>query len=367
MGSRIGNPITTMAKSHKDVPQDADMHQIPRWARVALVGRTLRRVQPLLLATWPKATKKFKRSVERAIAEGELAASQAAPTPELKDTGMAAMDVYGTEPTDAETASYIAFAASRVSFAAREPQAGSAQFGIEEAVQAVYWYERNQKARGVTSSTVTAIWRDFNRLKSLSQSEGWNNKSPIVPEVFGPMWSKGPPKNWPKEASRPLTVKPTRKRPKPRTGGLDLPSGMIDFLESGNEFEFDSSKAECGPVRLKPLSHLRQDEFTIRTDGTPAQKNDPHRRDEGYYILRVIDLVGECDAYDPDGLLAWFSDYKMFGGYDVDHHNAIVFAKASWADIVADPAKYLNAQWNPKGRFVKYIHEPWKHCDFMPA
>jgi hypothetical protein len=63
-------------KSSKKVINDSDMRAIPRWARVALAARTLRRIQQLLLANWPKATKKFQRGVEWAIAEGESAATQ---------------------------------------------------------------------------------------------------------------------------------------------------------------------------------------------------------------------------------------------------------------------------------------------------
>ena len=71
-------------KSSKKVPGDRDMRAIPRWARVALAAHTVRRVQPLLLVSWPKATKKSQRGVEWAIAEGESAATQGSPTPDLK-------------------------------------------------------------------------------------------------------------------------------------------------------------------------------------------------------------------------------------------------------------------------------------------
>ncbi len=164
-----------------------------------------------------------------------------------------------------------------------------------------------------------------------------------------PMWPKGPPKNWPKEVPQPDPPKPKRKRAQRKSEELDLPPETIDYLRSGDQFDFDPSKVECGPVKLKSLAHLHRDEFTIVTEGTPAHRKDPHRGEEGSYILRVVDLIGECDSYDPDGLLAWFCDYKLFGSYDVDHHQAIIFPTASWADIAADPARYLNAQWNPGG------------------
>ena len=79
------------------------------------------------------------------------------------------------------------------------------------------------------------------------------------------------------------------------------------------------------------------------TEGTPVERKDPHWGEEGYYALRVVDLIGECDAYYPEGLLAWLCDYGAYGSWDADHHTAIAFPKASWSKIVADPAKYLDA------------------------
>jgi hypothetical protein len=99
-------------KAQKKVPDKLAMLAIPRWARVALAARTLRRIQPLFLASWPKATRKYQRGIEWAIAEGESAASQGSTTPDLWDAGMAAMDVYGKAPMNA-TANFLAFAASR--------------------------------------------------------------------------------------------------------------------------------------------------------------------------------------------------------------------------------------------------------------
>src|SRR5262245_50308739 len=108
-------------KSPKNVPSERDMQAIPRWARVALAARTLRRLQPLLLACWPKATRKFQRGVDWAITEGESAAAQGGTTADLNNAGMAAMDVYGDAPMDATTANYLAFAAARVSSGGQQP------------------------------------------------------------------------------------------------------------------------------------------------------------------------------------------------------------------------------------------------------
>jgi hypothetical protein len=41
----------------------------------------------------------------------------------------------------------------------------------------------------------------------------------------------------------------------------------------------------------------------------------------------------------------------------------IVFPKATWSDIVKNPAKYLDAQWSDFEAFGRHI-EPWKHGRF---
>ncbi len=80
------------------------------------------------------------------------------------------------------------------------------------------------------------------------------------------MWPKGPPKNWPKEVPQPDPPKPKRKRAQRKSEELDLPPETIDYLRSGDQFDFDPSKVECGPVKLKSLAHLHRDEFTIVTE-----------------------------------------------------------------------------------------------------
>src|SRR6266508_2823397 len=184
-------------KSYKKVPVDRDMRAIPRWARVALAARTLRRVQPLLLISWPKATKKFQRGVEWAIAEGESAAAQGSPTPDLKDAGMTAMNVIGDEPMNAVTANYLAFAASRVSFSGQQPGASDAQFALEQAHWAAYYFEKNHDAPGAEQATLEAIWNDFQQLKETSRREKWTDLTTVAPDFFGPMWPNGLPRNWP--------------------------------------------------------------------------------------------------------------------------------------------------------------------------
>ena len=351
-------------RSSKKVPVDREMRAIPRWARVALAARTLRRVQPLLLVSWPKATRKLQRGVEWAIAEGESAATQGRPTPDLKDAGMAAMNVIGVAArANAVMAYYLVSAASRVSFSAQQLSASGAQVALEQARWAVYHFEEDHDAPGAEMATIEAIWNDFQQLKEASKREKWTDLTTVTPYFFGPMWPNGLPRNWPTAPVAPPAAAAMRPRRKPNVDELGLPAEFIAFLRAGRQLDFDHRQTEIGPVRLKPLNHLRFEEFAVTTEGTPLERKDPHRGEAGYYALRVVDLIGESDSYGPEGLLAWFCDYGAFGGWDGDHLTAVAFPKVSWSKIAADPAKYLDAPWDVSSNVAKYI-EPWKHCEF---
>jgi len=354
---------TLLMRSFKKVPGDRNMRAIPRWARVALAARTLRRVQPLLLVSWPKATRKFQRAVEWAIAEGESAATQGSPTPDLQDAGSAAVKVLGDRPMNAVTAYYLAAAASGVSSSGQQLSASRAQYALEEARLAVYFFDEDHDAPGAEQATIEAIWNDFQQLKKASKREKWTDLTTVAPDFFGPMWPNGLPRNWPAAPVTPPAPVAKRPRRKPKVDELGLPAEFIAFLRAGRQLDFDHRQTEVGPVRLKPLTHLRFEEFAITTEGTPLERKDPHRGEAGHYVLRVIDLIGESESYYPTGLLAWFYDYGSFGAWDGDHLTAFAFPKVSWSKIVADPAKYLDAPWQLYSNVAKYI-EPWKHCEF---
>ena len=350
-------------KSPKKVPGERDLQAIPRWARVALAARTLRRLQPLLLACWPKATRKYQRSVEWAIAEGERAAAQGSPTPDLKDAGLASMNVCGSEPMNALTAHYLSVAAAHVSFSGQQPSASGAQFALEQALWVVQYFEERHAATGARNAALKAIWSDFQKLKESSKREKWTDRISVAPDFFGPMWPDGLPRNWPAVVLTAPVVVAKRRCRHPTIEELGLPADLIAFLQRGRQLEFDHRETQIGLVRLKPLDHLRFDELTVTAEGTPMNRKDPHCGEDGCYILRVVDLIGESDSYSPEGLLAWFCDYRVYGSWDCDHHTAIAFPTASWSDIVADPVKYLDAQWHMDSKVAKYI-EPWKHCEF---
>lgn len=299
--------------------------------------------------------------MEWALAEAEAAAAQGHTTLSLRSAGMAAMDVYSGRPIDVGAAGDVAYAAGHCCFAAQMLDASHAHFVLEKCRWAVRLFAIDHDAKELEAQFLAAMRDDLKSLAAACKREKWTDRSPVPPGFFGPMWPKRLPSKWPA-----ITPQLTLSRPRRRTAIVteqDLPADLVAFLLAGRQLRFDHKKTEIGIVKLKPFDHLQFGAFTVTADDTPLEAKDPHRGEVGYYTLQVIDLIGESAAYSPEGLLAWFCDYEVFGSWDCDHHTALGFPDASWSDIVADPPQYLDAQWKSDESVAKYI-VPWKHCKF---
>ena len=355
-----------MNKNQPQILAQEELKTLPRWARVSLLARVVRRIQPLYLEAWPKATRKFQEAIEAAIAEGELAASQGKRTPDLSAAGHAAMEVYGNAPDkitfSKEYVDHVPYAASRVAFAGLENDASFAHEGIEEALHAVFYFERANRRKGLVKQVAQLIRDDFKHLQGAAKDGKWTGTTPVMSDAFGPIWPEGPPKGWPTMVAMPRQTKKAEPA-KADAKELCLPRDLVAFLTAGKRLKYNTTTSEVGPIVLKPLDHLRLSEFEASTDDTPAHESDPNRGKPGHYLIRAVDIVAECDAYGPDGILAWLPDYRCFGQWDSDHQRVIVFPKTTWSEIVAKPARYLDAQWGDFEDFGRYI-EPWTHGTF---
>jgi len=273
---------------------------------------------------------------------------------------MAAMRVYGNRPRPDEYSGDEVFTAAHAAFQARSLESSDGiRFVMNTALYAVCSFEQENMLTGLLESVVAAIRTDFENLRLATQREKWGKKKPVPPEFFGPLWPNGAPEHWPKS----VKSLPKEKPPSTKIEHLGLPQEVVDFFKAGRQLDYDPAPTEVGPTRLKPLDHLQIEWFPAITHDTPVHDKDPHKSDKGAYHLQIVDLIGEAQVYDPDGLLAWFCDYQAFGSCDEDHGVAKIFPNASWSDIVADPAKYLDAPWNPASEVTEYL-EPWTHCEF---
>lgn len=145
---------------------------------------------------------------------------------------------------------------------------------------------------------------------------------------------------------------------------LNLPAELVEFLSAGRELEYGSSSIEPGTVRLKSLDKLELGVVWVNSDESPLSQDDPHFGDKGYYEVPAVSLTGECEAYDPDFILLWLPNEQSFGTWDCDHWDLYVFPRKTWADIVADPATYLDAQWSDYDRKNSEYFKPYPKYEF---
>ncbi|MEL6822341.1 MAG: hypothetical protein AAFP70_11310 [Calditrichota bacterium] len=125
---------------------------------------------------------------------------------------------------------------------------------------------------------------------------------------------------------------------------MQPPEQLEKFLKSGNQLSYDYKQVEAGRIVLKKWQDLQTGVVWI----------DSFREgDEGYYEIPAVNLVESCDGYDPEFILLWLPNEKVFGTWDCDHWGLIVFPETTWSEIVKSPVPFLNAQWSPDSKVGK--------------
>jgi hypothetical protein len=131
-------------------------------------------------------------------------------------------------------------------------------------------------------------------------------------------------------------------------GSLDLPRDLVAFLAAGKQLEYDPSTCEAGAITLLSVEQLKLELFPMYfdTDMEGIPDGDPHKGENGYYLVEGVNLVSECLDYDPCGLLMWLPLEKCYATWDMEHWYIGVFGPdQTWSQIVKTPAQYINAQW----------------------
>jgi len=144
--------------------------------------------------------------------------------------------------------------------------------------------------------------------------------------------------------------------------GIVLPADLVVFLRDGRELTYDAGKCEAGQIRLVPLGEHTVGEVWVNPADKPDGQ-DPHGGEEGYYAIPAINLVAECEGYQPEFILLWLPDSKLYGTWDCDHWILSVFLGVTWAGITQDPLKYINAQWYPNSVESEEV-VPWPKYRF---
>jgi hypothetical protein len=144
---------------------------------------------------------------------------------------------------------------------------------------------------------------------------------------------------------------------------MNLPEDLVTFLHANRQLEYDSDQCEAGRITLLSLNQLSLGEVYVDSEESPLAKTDPHVGERGYYAVTAVNLIADCEEYDPEGILIWLPDLELFGTWDCDHWDVRVFPGATWTDIVNDPVKYINAQWEPNEVDNEFL-VPWPRYPF---
>lgn len=144
---------------------------------------------------------------------------------------------------------------------------------------------------------------------------------------------------------------------------LTLPGDFTAFLESGAKLVYDASQCECGQVLLLPVNKLRLDTVALDGQSLHGVADDPNAGKGGYYQIEAVNLVSDCDDYDPEFILAWLPKSQLYGAWDCDHLAMTIFPGTTWSDIAKNPLPFVNAQWASDGVGVPLV--PWPDYSFI--
>ena len=148
---------------------------------------------------------------------------------------------------------------------------------------------------------------------------------------------------------------------------LHLPEDLETFLGSDGQLTYDVEAVEPGHVGLASRAELQLGVVWINSDQSPLEEDDPHAGEDGYYEVPAVSLTNECEAYDPEFILLWLPNERLFGSWDCDHWDLFVFRDKTWGDIVADPAKYIDVQWSDLDREISEHFKPYPRYPFKPG
>ncbi len=142
----------------------------------------------------------------------------------------------------------------------------------------------------------------------------------------------------------------------------NLPSDLVDFLQSGDELRYDPTGTSIGQVTLKSLESLGTSIIATDPDCQDII-DDPYDLLDGRYQIEVVNLIAASESYDTNGLLCWITGIQKFGTVDPEHGTIVAFPGASWSSIVADPVRYLDQQW-VRDEEISELILPWIHFPF---
>lgn len=119
---------------------------------------------------------------------------------------------------------------------------------------------------------------------------------------------------------------------------MELPKDLTKFINAKLELDYDYKSVEPEFVGIIDFDKLELGKVWI--EGNASGKS--------YYEIPAINLTDRCEQYDPEYILLYLPNEKLYGTWDSDQWKLYVFPETSWTDITENPDDFINQQWNPK-------------------
>lgn len=158
------------------VPDEQEISELPRWARVAFAAFCARRVQPLFGENWPDAPDKFGRAITRAIEVAEKRTSKVATADSASQRAGAV--AIAAHQLGKEVAFNVARAAENAASTYRSAllRNKDAYYAAEAIFAAV------ESSKSLLPPRLIRHW--FELLVRFAKEEDWNDNTPVSQNIF---------------------------------------------------------------------------------------------------------------------------------------------------------------------------------------
>lgn len=179
------------------MPTQAEIHALPRWAKVALLGRCVERMLPIIKKDWPDIAPGTLFLIASAGGIAAISAEVANETSASKQIDQTAVFVKEAENLDHRAAAH---AIAVCGFGCAIPKIADTRKTTDlvvAALESVSWaFQGIGFPEGVA---VGSVWPDYVKIRDAAKVGGWTNDTPVLAEAFGELWPFGPPPEWPED------------------------------------------------------------------------------------------------------------------------------------------------------------------------
>ncbi len=357
---------------HKELPTEKSLKKLPRWGRVAVIARALRRAMPLIAAMLDKNAAKILESIAFALLQAELSAAEGGSSEHLlwscKQLAELVRTVaHGSDDCDEDYTRNAILAAYLVTTCCITADEEIEIEALEAISNVVFHFESCKRRKALRKAAEKMVIADFDRIRNAFIKAELQFDSAVPVAFLGELWPKSMPTGWPSD-SKFMSARARFKRPRSNRQALSvLPDDLLQFLEENPSHVIDSPSLECGRLVLNKLEYVAITEHLFSMKMTEWADRDPNRDDSGSYVLQCIELVCYCEHYSPAGKLCWFVEYDSLGCYDADFGTVYLFQGVAWKRLLARTDFYLNSPWNEPHRPIVKLKNPWDRLTFRKS